>query len=59
MKDAKFHKRFAEQRNYLRGLDVAFIKIPNPLVLHIFEAYCAMELDTGTDVGCWNTFRTH
>ena len=59
MKDTKFHGRFAEQRDYLRGLNVAFIEIPNPLVLHIFEAYCAMELDTGMDVGGWNTFRTH
>lgn len=59
MKDTEFHGRFAEQRDYLRGLDVAFIEIPNPLVLHLFEAYCAMELATGTDVGGWNTFRTH
>jgi hypothetical protein len=59
MKDPKFRKRFIEQQDYLRSLNVAFIEIPNPLVLHIFEAYCAMELDTGTDVGGWNTFRTH
>jgi hypothetical protein len=59
MKDAEFHVRFAEQRDYLRGLDVAFVKIANPLVLHLFEAYCVMDLDTGIDVGGWNTFRTH
>lgn len=39
------------------GLDVAFIEIQNPLALHIFEACCTMELDTGTDVGGWKTFR--
>ena len=52
-------RKTLEEREYIRGLNVAFIEIPNPLVLHIFEAYCAMELDTGTDVGGWNTFRTH
>ena len=59
IKDTEFYGRFAEQRDYLRGLDVAFIEIPNPLVLHLFEAYCAMELDPGTAVGGWNTFKTH
>ncbi len=59
MKDAAFQKQFAEQREYLRALDVAFIEIQNPLVLYLFEAYCAMELDTGIDLGGWNTFRTH
>ena len=40
---------------YLRSLNVAFIEIGNPLELYLFEAYCAMELDTSE----WNTFETH
>lgn len=59
MKDEKFPKRFTEQRSYIRGLDVAFIEIDNPLVLYLFEAYCAMELNTGIEAGGWNTFKTH
>jgi len=59
MKDEMFKKQFAEQRDYIKGLDVAFIEVENPLVLYLFEAYCAMELDTGIDVGGWNTFKTH
>ena len=35
------------------------IEISNPLELYLFEAYCAMELDTGFDTGGWNTFETH
>ena len=39
----------------LRAASVAFIEIRNDLEIYLFEAYCAMELDTAE----WNTFRTH
>jgi len=41
------------------GLATAFVEIANPLELYLFEAYCAMELSTGSDTGAWNTFLTH
>ena len=55
MVDALFRPKFIEAQGYLRGLLVAFIEIANPLELHLFEAFCAMELDTSL----WNTFETH
>jgi hypothetical protein len=55
MKDAAFRQAFNEAQQLLRGCSVAFIEIPNPLELYLFEAYCAMALDTCE----WNTFRTH
>jgi predicted GIY-YIG superfamily endonuclease len=55
MKDEKFIKAFNVARQLLVDSNVAFIEIPNPLELHLFEAYCAMALDTRE----WNTFRTH
>ena len=55
MASSDFRQRFAELRERIRHMDVAFIEIPNPLELHLFEAYCAMELDTSR----WNTFETH
>jgi hypothetical protein len=55
MKDATFRKAFDEARALLKDCSVAFIEIVNPLELYLFEAYCAMELDTRE----WNTFRTH
>ena len=39
----------------MRGCAVAFVEIPNPLELYLFEAYCAIALDTSE----WNTIRTH
>lgn len=39
----------------LRGLNVAFIEIQNALERYVFEAYCAMELNSSQ----WNTFETH
>jgi hypothetical protein len=60
IKDEEFHKEFVEKRDYLKGLDVALIEIPNPLELYLFEVYCTMMvLKTGTDDGGWNTFKTH
>ena len=55
MQDPLFRTAFDEARALLRDCRVAFIEIDNPLELHLFEAYCAMELDTCK----WNTFRTH
>jgi len=55
MKDADFMKAFTTAQALLRNSDVAFIEIDNPAELYLFEAYCAMELDTFE----WNTFRTH
>lgn len=55
MENAEFQAAFSAAQAYLRGLDVAFIEIQNPLELYVFEAYAAMELDTCD----WNTFRTH
>lgn len=48
-------KAFQDAKQYLAGLDVAFVEIDNPLVLHVFEPYAALVLRTGR----WNTFRTH
>lgn len=55
MKDPAFRSAFEEAQVLLRGATVAFVEIDNPLELYLFEAYCAMELDTCE----WNTFRTH
>lgn len=55
MADGEFQRHFSEAQTYLRGLNVAFIEITNSLELYLFEAYCAMELDTSE----WNTFETH
>jgi len=55
MKDRSFKKAFDEARQVLTRCSVAIIKIKNPLELYLFEAYCAMALDTHK----WNTFRTH
>ena len=55
MKDSAFRTAFAEAQALLRVSSVAFVEIENPLELYLFEAYCAMELDTCE----WNTFRTH
>lgn len=46
---------FKEAKQLLLGSGVAFVEISNPLELYLFEAYCAMELDTRE----WNTFQTH
>src|ERR1019366_6393340 len=55
MQDPAFRIAFEKARELLRDCSVAFIEIDNPLELYLFEAYCAMELDTCE----WNTFRTH
>lgn len=55
MEKPDFHQAFDEAQALLRNSSVAFVEIDNPLELYLFEAYCAMELDTCE----WNTFRTH
>lgn len=55
MQDPAFRTAFDQAKSLLRDCSVAFIDIDNPLELYLFEAYCAMELDTCE----WNTFRTH
>lgn len=55
MKDAVFRTAFDQARSLLKGCTVAFVEIENALELYLFEAYCALELDTCE----WNTFRTH
>jgi hypothetical protein len=55
MQDSAFRTAFDQAKALLRDCSVAFIDIDNPLELYLFEAYCAMELDTCE----WNTFRTH
>lgn len=55
MKDPLFGTSFAEAQTYLRSLQVATIAIQNPLELYVFEAYCALELNTHQ----WNSFETH
>jgi hypothetical protein len=55
MTDRIFRQAFDEAQRLLRSCSVAFVEISNPLELYLFEAYCAMELNTSN----WNTFRTH
>lgn len=55
MRDPLFGTSFAEAQAYLCSLQVATIAIENPLELYVFEAYCAIELDTHQ----WNSFETH
>jgi RNase_H superfamily len=55
MQDAAFREAFNKEQALLRVCNVAFVEISNPLELYLFEAYCAVELDTGQ----WNTFQTH
>jgi hypothetical protein len=55
MKDTAFHEAFNDAQRLLRGSSVALVEITNLLELYVFEAYCAMELDTAER----NTFRTH
>jgi hypothetical protein len=55
MQDPAFREAFTEAQTLLRECSVAFIEIPNPLELYLFEAYCATALDTCE----WNTFRTY
>ena len=55
METEEFKAQFNAAKEYIRSLNVAFVKIINPLALYVFEPYCAMRFNT--DV--WNTFETH
>ena len=55
MSDQNFKQEFVNAKKYLKSLSVAFIEIQNDLEIYLFEAYCAMQLDTSK----WNTFKTH
>lgn len=59
MKDQAFRMKFEDARKFVLGLNAALVEIDNPLELYVFEAYCALELDTGFDAGGWNSFETH
>jgi len=59
MEDPAFRALFDAKRAYLLELDVAIVEIDNPFELHVFEAYCALELNTSFSNGGWNTFVTH
>ncbi|WP_062058738.1 GIY-YIG nuclease family protein [Cellvibrio sp. OA-2007] len=55
MESEEFKKEFNAAQLYLRGLNVAYVNIANPLALYVFEPFCAMKYDTEE----WNTFETH
>ena len=55
MKDEAVQEAFDGAKRLLRHSSVAFIEIPNPVELYLFEVYAALEFDTGE----WNSFRTH
>jgi predicted GIY-YIG superfamily endonuclease len=55
MEEVLFKAEFDKAKAYLRSLQVAYVEIDNPLVLYVFEPYCAMRFDTSK----WNTFETH
>ncbi|MCE5360904.1 hypothetical protein [Candidatus Igneacidithiobacillus taiwanensis] len=55
MESEEFKEQFAAAKEYLKSLAVGYVKINNPLVLYVFEPYCAMEFETAE----WNTFETH
>lgn len=59
MADPVFRALFDNKRAHLLELDVAIVEIENPLELYVFEAYCALELNTSFCNGGWNTFITH
>lgn len=55
MSHEPFRAEFEAAKEYIAGMSVSHVEIANDLELYLFEAYCAMELDTSL----WNTFRTH
>ncbi|MFV1977382.1 MAG: excinuclease ABC subunit C [Candidatus Scalindua sp.] len=55
MKTDAFKKRFKKAKERISKMNVVYVKIENDLEIYLFEAYCAMELDTKK----WNTFATH
>lgn len=55
MEADEFKAQFDTAKMYLRSLQVAYVKIINPLALYVFEPYCAIRFDTSE----WNTFEAH
>ena len=55
MSNNAFRSKFEWARRKVARWNVTFVPSANPLELHLFETYCAMELDTSK----WNTFKTH
>lgn len=55
MSDQDFRILFDEAKARIATMKVAYIEITNPLELYVFEAFCAMALDTHP----LNTFHTH
>jgi predicted GIY-YIG superfamily endonuclease len=55
MNNDRFLDAFHKAQQLHRESSVAFIEISNALELYLFEAYCAMVLDTSE----WNSFQTH
>jgi hypothetical protein len=55
MRHEDFRLRFSYKQSEVKKWHVDWIQIENPLELHLFEVFCAMELNTSK----WNTFRTH
>ena len=45
-KTLHFRTAFDQAKALLRDCSAAFIDIDNPLEFYLFEAFCAMELDT-------------
>ena len=43
---AQFDSVFESAKHRLLDCEVAWVGIPNPLEMYIFEPYCAMKLDT-------------
>jgi GIY-YIG catalytic domain len=55
MQNKGFLEHFHIAKSRIQSCSFAFVEIENPLVLYVFEAYCALSFETGE----WNTFRTH
>jgi hypothetical protein len=55
MMEPEFRAQFLYAQDWLKGLNVAFVEVGNAVELYLFEAYCALELDTSE----WNSFETH
>jgi len=55
MQTAEMKNQFEKAKARIAKMDIAFIEIKNDIEIYLFEAYCAIELDTKE----WNTFATH
>jgi hypothetical protein len=55
MENPDFKLEFEASLRQLEQCTIALVEISNPLELHLFETYAAMELGTGD----FNTFQTH